>query len=120
MCFIDEDVDVVAGVGVFLDTLELMDHGDDEASPVALQQVAKTRARFGTPNRDVLLLHLAEQSVHPTAQLSLEFGTVHNNDYCGSAELRLTLQNETCRREKRERLSRPLGVPDQPALLVRL
>ena len=121
MRFVDEDVDVVA----FISASFLM--------PSNLWIIEMMRPRRSLRNRSRrsarVSARLTKMSCccispsnlsHPTAQLPFEFGTVHNDDYGRVAELCLTLQNETCSREKRERLSRPLGVPDQPALLILL
>ena len=94
-----------AGVGVLLNALELVDHGYDQASTVALQQVAKLRARVGTRNGDVLLLHFTQQPIYPPTQLPLKLCTIHHYDDRRRAELRLALQNQTCRSEQGKCLS---------------
>ncbi|MCY1308567.1 hypothetical protein D9M70_585850 [compost metagenome] len=57
--FIDEHVDVVAQATVSLDGLELVDHRDDQAPEVGVQQSLQFGLVVGPLNRDVLLLHLA-------------------------------------------------------------
>ena len=56
---VDEHVDIVAGIGVLLDTLELVDHRKDQAALVGLKQFTKFGLGAGTPHCNILLLHLA-------------------------------------------------------------
>ena len=42
--------------------LELVDHRDDQATEVGIEDVLQVILAVGTPNRDVVGLHLAEQA----------------------------------------------------------
>ena len=117
MRLVDEHVDVVAGVGVLLDALELVDHGQDESTLVRFQQLAKFGPGARTPDRDVLLLHLAEQPFDPTPELSFELHPVHDHDYRGGTEPILSFEDQASGGQQREGLAGALRVPDEPAPL---
>ena len=120
MRLVDEHVDVIAGVGVLLDALELVDHRDDQPPPIGGQQFSQLGSGVRAPDGDVLLLHLAEQPLDPARKLALQLRAVHDDDHRRRAELVLAFQNQTGGGEEREGLAGPLGVPDEAPVLHRL
>ena len=72
------------------------------------------------PHRDLLLLHLAEQPLDPSLELSFEFRAVHYHDHRRIAELLLAFQDQPRGSEQGEGLAGALRVPDQPAPLLGL
>ena len=50
----------------------------------------------------------------------LELGAIHNKDYCRVLEAILVFENDSRRRQERERFTRPLRVPHQPARFPRI
>ena len=121
MRLVDEDEVVGAGIRVLLHLLELVDHGEDQAPPVLAQQIAQVLDGPGPRDRDVLLLHLAEQPIHPAAQLPFEFRPVHDDDHRGFPEAFPRIgQDQPGGGQQREGLAGTLGVPDQAAFPVRV
>ena len=78
---VDEHVDGVAGIGVRLDALELVDHGQDQAAPVGLEQGLEVGSGIRPPDRNVLVLHVAEQAFHPVLELPFELRSIHHHDH---------------------------------------
>ena len=72
------------------------------------------------PDRDVLLLHLAEQPVDPALELAFELGAVDDQDDGRVLEALLVLEDQAGGGEQSEGLARALRVPDEAALLVRV
>ena len=64
---------------------------------------------------DVLLLHLAKQSLDPSLQLAFQFGAVDDEDDRRVGEPRLVLEDLTGGGKQRKGLPGTLGVPDQTA-----
>ena len=116
MCLVDEYVHVVAGIGVFLQSLEFVDHGQDQAALVGFEHLSQGGLGVGTPYGDVLLLHLAEQAFNPALELPFEFRPVHYYYHGRCAELVLAFQDQTSGREQGEGLARALGMPYKSAL----
>ena len=78
---VDEHVDGVAGIGVRLDALELVDHGQDEAAPVGFEQGLEVGSGIRSPDRNVLVLHVAEQPFDPVLELPLQFRSIHHHEH---------------------------------------
>ena len=120
MRLVDEDVDVVAGVRVLIDPLELVDHRQDQTALVGLEQVLDLRLGVRPPDRDVLLLHLAEQLLDPALELPFELGAVDDEDDGRVLEALLVFEDQPRGGQQGEGLARALRVPDEPALLCRV
>ena len=74
--------------------LELVDHRDDQATEVGLEQVLQLGLGVGPPDRDILGLHLAEQPVDPTLELAFQLGAVDHQDDGGVLEPLLVLEDQ--------------------------
>ena len=120
MRLVDEHVDVVIEVGVLLDALELVDHRDDQAPSIGSEQLSQHFLRASAPDGDVLLLHLAQQPLHPTCELAFQLRAVNYDHDRRVAETLLCFQYQAGGREQCEGLAGPLGVPDEAASLPRL
>ena len=116
---VDEHEDVVACVGVLLDALELVDHGQDQAAPVGREQIPQGGPGMRMLDRDILLLHLAEQPFDPAPELSFQIGTVHDDDHRRRVEVVFAFQDQARRGQQRKRLAGALRMPDQPAAFGR-
>ena len=97
-----------------------MDHGDDQAAEVGIQQGLQIGLVVGPLDRNVLLLHLAQQALDPALQLAFQFGAVHHQDHRRMSEARLVLQDQPRGRQQGEGLAGTLGMPDQSACLGRI
>ena len=117
---VDEHVDVVAGIGVLLDALELMDHGENQAALVGSKQIPEFALGVRTPDWNILLLHLAEQPLDPALELSFKLRPVHDHDDRRRAEPVLALQDQARGSEQRKGFAGTLRMPDQPATSRRL
>ena len=120
MCLVDEHVDVVPGIGILLDALELVNHRKDQAALAGFKQIPKFGFGTGPPDRDILLLHLAEQPLDPTLELSLKLGPVHDHHDRRRMKLFIALKDQSRGREQRKGLAGTLRMPDEPAALRRL
>jgi len=96
VCLVDEDVNVLPGVSVFVDSLELMDHRDDQAAFIGLDEILHLGLGVGPPDRDILALHLAEELLDPALKLAFELGAIYHQDDGGILEARLVLKNQAC------------------------
>ena len=117
---VDEHVDVVTSVGILLQPFELVDHGQDQPALVGSEQLPELGLGTRTPDRNVLLLHLAQQPLDPALELSFQFHPVHHHDHCRRAELLLSFQDQARCGEQREGLAGALRMPDESPLLRRL
>ena len=90
-----------------------MNHRDDQAAKIRLQQLAEPCLAVGVFNLDVLGGELAEQPVHPGDELAFQFVAVNDENDGGFAENILPLQNQARGDDHGERLARPLRVPDE-------
>ena len=116
MRFINQAVYISARGKVFVGVVKLMNHGDDEAAKICLQQFAQSRLAVGVFNLDVLGLQLAEQSVHPADELAFQFVAVNDQNDGRLAENILSLQDKPGGGDHGEGLARALRVPDEPGL----
>ena len=117
---VDEHVDAAARVGVPVEVLKLVDQRQDQAALVGGEQLAQRLPGVRAPHRYLLLLHLAEQPLHPLLELAFELGAVHHHDHGRVAEPLGALQDQPRGGEQGKGLARPLRVPDQAAPLGRL
>ena len=53
---------------------------DDQPAEVGIEDILQVISAVGTPDRNVVGLHLAEQSVDPLAELALQLGAVNDED----------------------------------------
>ena len=114
-----KDEGVRAGVGVPVHLVELVDHREDEPPSVGLQVAAQVVDRVRAGDRDVPLLHLAEQPIHPSPQLPLEFPPVHDHDDGRLREAAFPVfQDQPGGGQQREGLAGALRVPDETAGLA--
>ena len=121
MRLVDEDVDVVAGAAVLPDRLKLVDHRDDQAAKIRIEQLLQFGLGVGALGGDVLLLHFAEQSLDPALHLAFEFGAIDDEDHRRVLEPLLLSSRISLRRgQQREGLARSLRVPDEAARLCRI
>src|SRR5690606_22438366 len=104
----------------FSDLLELVDHRDDQAAKVAIEEALKLGLAVRSLGRDVLVLHLAEQALDPPLELTLELGAIDDEQHRRVLEALFVLKDEARRGEQREGLARALGVPDEATRLLRV
>jgi len=91
---VDEDEEVVAGAGVSAHALELVDHGDDEAAEVLIQERLKTRLGVRVLDLDVAPAHLADHPVDPASELALQLVAINDEENGGAGEAGFVLENE--------------------------
>src|SRR6266498_4132682 len=74
----------------------------------------------GASHRNVLLLHLAEQTLHPALELSLQLGAVNNQHHRRVAEAVFVFEDQPGGGQQGEGLARTLRMPHQAARLLRV
>ena len=94
-----------------------MNHGDDEAAKVGLEQLDQPRLGVGVLDFDVVALQLAQQPLDPAHELALQLVAVNDQHDGGLAENVLPLQDQARGGDHGEGLARALGVPDQAGVL---
>ena len=102
----------------FRDLLELVDHRDDQAAAIRIEDVLQVVLALGSLDMDVGGLHLAEQAVHPPLKLALQLVAVDDEDDGGVVEAGLVLEDLPGSGQKREGLARALGMPDEATGLL--
>ena len=110
----------VAGIGVGLDALELVDHGQDQTARISFEKGLEVGSGIRAPDRDVLVLHLAKQSFDPVLELPLELRSIHHHEHRWRTERVFLFQDEAGGGKQGEGFAGPLGVPDKAALLDRI
>ena len=103
------------GVGVLLNALEFVDHGQDQAAFVGFEHVSEGVFGVCAPHGNVLLLHFAEQAFNPFLELAFEFSAIYDDHHGWRVEPILVFQNQACGGEQGKGFAGSLGVPYQPA-----
>ena len=75
-----------------------MNHRNDQAAKIGVEQLLQFRLGVGALDRDVLLLHLAEQPLDPALELSFQLGAVDHEDHRRVLEPLLFFQDQLGRR----------------------
>ena len=96
MCFVDEDIHVVAQAAIFANGFKLVDHRDHKAAIVRIQQGLKFSLVFGAGDSNVLLLHFTQQPLNPSLQLAFKLGAVNNQNHSGISKLGLVFKDLPC------------------------
>ena len=108
---VDEDEHVVPGDEVRRHVVELVDRRDDQSPMVGLEELSQMPLRLGD-------LDMAEpDGLEVREELGLQLVAVHQHEHRRVLEQR-RLDQLLRRGDHRERLPRPLGVPDQPPPLL--
>ena len=91
-----------------------MDHGQNQAAFVGFEQIPKVGLGVRAPDRDILLLHLAEQPLDPAFDLSFKFRSIHDHHDRRLTEPVLAFHDQARGDKERKRLTGTLRMPDKP------